>query len=471
MPTTDRGPTLTDPTGMGGVNAQDGFDYQVWECLVRLPAWLRNPAFETVIVEGLEDIEARFFAPHAPEHRLLERLQAKSGDLAPKDVKDIFERFRIFEKQHPRVTRVHTLVTPQLPPALKWVARDAARVRRARPFYAPFVAVRAASDDKLAQDFVAEFGYQLGTFVADGIEVTERPMPSRQAAFHAFAAALTTSFADSEFAPRKVAATFDALEALVRRSIGVPLARQTLVRLLESELGEALGAERAFPIHVRSSRSGESDSALEIDATELSATSRRYPEAARWQAELIAPLDLTAAWLGSRQISRITLTGSYRLTTAFLLGHAFRSAIGFEIEIPTRDGRWPTDDRPVQQTNDWSIAPPTELHDEGLVAAVGLIRRPSDDLKAGGIDSAKVLDAFCTRPLTGAREAQAGVAIVKAAVTEAASRLRAKRIDLYYAGPAAFAVALGHRWNAMLPTRLFEFDGASRCYVQTATCG
>jgi hypothetical protein len=28
---------------------------------------------------------------------LLERLQTKSGDLAPKDVKDAFERFRVFE--------------------------------------------------------------------------------------------------------------------------------------------------------------------------------------------------------------------------------------------------------------------------------------------------------------------------------------------------------------------------------------
>jgi hypothetical protein len=59
-------PTLTDSKGMGGILAQGGFDYQVWDALIRLPNWLKNPAFEGMIFEGLEDLEIRFFAPHAP---------------------------------------------------------------------------------------------------------------------------------------------------------------------------------------------------------------------------------------------------------------------------------------------------------------------------------------------------------------------------------------------------------------------
>lgn len=471
MAANDHGPTLTDAVGMGGVIAQDGFDYQVWEGLIRLPAWLKNPTFEAVIFEGLEDIEARFFAPHAHEHRLLERLQAKSGDLAPKEVKDVFERFRVFERKHPRVCPVHTLVTPQLPSTLKWVARDAARVRRARPFYAPFIAIRAASDDKLAEDFVAEFGDELGMFVFEGIEVTERPMPSREAALHAFAAALSASFPAVDFGQRKVAAAFDVLEALVRRSVGSPLLRRELIQLLERESGETLIAEGAFPIHVRSDRNGVNEAAVEIDGSAFSGGPGGYPGAERWCAELTAALDATAAWLRGRGVSRLTLSGSYRLTTAFLLGHAFRSANGFEIEIPTREGTWATDDWPVEEANDWSIVQPVELDGGVLVVAIGVIRRPSDDLKAAGVAAEKVLEAFKSTALTGAKPAQAGVAQIKAAVTEASSRLRPQRVDLYYAGPAAFAVALGHRWNAMAPTNLFEFNAVSRTYVPTASCG
>ena len=75
-------PALTDARGMGGVIAQDGFSYQLWDGLARLPAWLANPAFEEMIFEGLEDLEARFIAPKAPPRfRVLERFQAKSGSL------------------------------------------------------------------------------------------------------------------------------------------------------------------------------------------------------------------------------------------------------------------------------------------------------------------------------------------------------------------------------------------------------
>jgi hypothetical protein len=465
------GPTLTDAVGMGGVIAQDGFDYQVWEGLLRLPAWLTNPAFEAVIFEALEDIEARFFAPHAPEHHLLERLQAKSGDLGPKDVKDVFERFRVFESTHARVTRVHTLVTPQLPPKLRWVARDAARVRKARPFYAPFVGIRGASDSNLEQDFIKEFGDELGRFVVKGVEVTERPIPSREAALHAFSAALAASFPTIDLGQRKVAAAFAALEGLVRRSVGAPLARRELLRLLEDETSATLLGERAFPIHVRSNRSGQNEAALEIDASAFSGGPAGFPTAERWQAEIAAPLEATAAWLRRRDVSRVALGGSYRITTALLLGHAFRSASGFELEIPTREGAWATDDRAAEEANDWSILQPTELDADALVVSVGVIRRPSDELKVAGIGPEKVLDVFKSTALTGAKPAQDGTTRVKAAVTEASSRLRAKRIDLYYAGPAAFAVALGHRWNAMLPTNLFEFDPTDRTYVRTASLG
>jgi hypothetical protein len=86
--------TLTDPVGMGGVIAQAGFDYQIWDGLLRIPASVNNPAFEAVIFEGLENIEAKFFAPHATGQRLLERFQAKSGDLGPKEVGDVFATTR-----------------------------------------------------------------------------------------------------------------------------------------------------------------------------------------------------------------------------------------------------------------------------------------------------------------------------------------------------------------------------------------
>jgi hypothetical protein len=100
-------PALSDAKSLGGVIAQDGFDYQLWDGLARLPSWLVNPAFEELIFEGLEDLGARFFAPQAPRRRLLERYQAKSGNLAPKDVRDVFTTFQTFESAYPGLARMH----------------------------------------------------------------------------------------------------------------------------------------------------------------------------------------------------------------------------------------------------------------------------------------------------------------------------------------------------------------------------
>ena len=124
-------PALSDAKSLGGIIAQDGFDYQLWDGLARLPVWLANPAFEELIFEGLEDLEARFFAPQAPRQRLLERYQAKSGNLAPNDVRGVLATFQTFERAYPGLARMHTLVTPRLPPTVDWLARDPATARLA----------------------------------------------------------------------------------------------------------------------------------------------------------------------------------------------------------------------------------------------------------------------------------------------------------------------------------------------------
>jgi len=469
--TGNRGPTLTDAVGMGGLIAQDGFDYQVWEGLVRLPAWLRNPAFEAMIFEGLEDLEARFFAPHAPSHHLLERFQAKSGALAPQDVKEVFQRFYDFERVHPSITRVHTLVTPQLPPTLKWIARDAARIRQARPFYAPFTVVRAASDTKFADDVVEELGDPLGRFVAEAVECVEHPLPSRDAALTAFGTALDAAFPGLELPSRRVQAVFAALEALAARSKGKSLSRLALTDEIEGLASAKLVPSPGFPIHVRSERSDSREDTLEIDASTFSGGGNPFPKSDHWTTGLIAPLDATAVWLKQQNVSRVALAGSYRISTAFAVGRSLRSAIGFELDIPTREGTWPTDDRPFAKTlSAWQVEEPQTLHGERLVISVGVLRRPREDLVAGGIPSTAILDCFLAQPITSGKEAQLGVSSVKDAVSKASARLRPTAIDLYIAGPAAFAVALGHRWNALPLTHLHEFDSLKRVYVRTVCC-
>lgn len=458
---------MTDARGMGGVNASGGFDYQLWEGLARLPAWLANPAFEGMIFEGLEDIEARFFAPHASNGRVLERLQAKSGALTPADVRDVMGAFETFEKSYPEVARVQALVTPRMPPTLTWLARDAARVRKARPFYTPFADVAAASDDKLKRDLSDAFGADLGAFVAGHVDVIERPQLDRDGAVSAFATAFARAFPNAQASAQHAERAFTVLETLGRAKLGSFLPRATLAEAIAKELG-AFEVTAPVAVHVRSDRNGSDETAIEIDASTLSGGDAGFPAAGVWAERLLTPLDRTARWLRAHNISRIKLSGSYRISTALALGWAFRSATGFELDIPTRDGGWATDDRGAPElAAGWRTNEVQALAGQRLVVTIGVLRDPAADV-AKALGNAPMLSAYLEAPITSAAMAQASVGALRLKIAEAAARLRPEGIDLYFAGPAALAVALGHRWNALPATRLHEFVAAGGNYVQTA---
>lgn len=463
-------PALTDARGMGGVIAQDGFDYQLWDGLARLPAWLANPAFEQMIFEGLEDLEARFFAPHAPRERLLERFQAKAGALAPADVRAVLQTFSEFETAFPNAARVQTLVTPRLPPTVSWLARDPDRVRKARPFYAPFADVMAASDAELRNQLTETYGDPLGVFVAESVEVSERNLPDRDAAVMLFGVELDRTYPSLEAQSRRVAEAFEALSALARRSIGAPLGRAILRQTIEDALGRPLPLPQSFPLYIRSDRNEANERSLEIDASAFSGRDGAFPSQVEWAEHLLAPLDRTARWLRRQTVSRIALSGSYRLTAAMVLGWAFRAAIGFELEIPTRDGVWPTDDRPSPDMRQpWRVSEPMALHGDQLIVSVGILRDPAADLEqTAGIPAQSALALYLEEPIPSAKSAQAAASTIKRTVDSAVARLHPRGIQLYFAGPAALALALGHRWNAMAPTQLHEFNISERSYVPTA---
>ena len=462
-------PTLTDAAGSGGINAQDGFDYQVWEGLVRIPGWLKRQSFEGVLFEGLEDFEARFFAPHAPHGHLLDRFQAKSGTLQKNDLRDVFASFVRFASANPDVARVQTLVTPALPARLEWLGHDPERVRRARPFYRPFPGVNQASDTKLRGDLSDEFGSALGDFIADNIAIDLRPITQRTVVRATFGVALHDAFPGLDLAQRQWAAAFDALVQLIGESRGTMLTRAGLFDVLARATGKEFPVDNRLSLVIRSDNAVPESDALEIDASAYSGTHGAYPDPGQWGAGLLDPLALTAAWAHSQGRSRVQLSGSYRVSTAFALGWSFRAASGFELEIPTREGAWSTDDRPLGDAMlPWEIRMPSHRASR-LTLTIGVLRDPTPDVvRALGVAEEELLAAFLPSAVKNAIEAQSSVEAVKAHVLAALHTTGATALDVFFAGPAALAVALGHRWNALPPTQLYEFIPSERHYVPTA---
>lgn len=463
------GPTLTDAKGMGGLNAADGFDYQIWDALIRLPQWLVNPAFEGFILEGLEDVEARFFSPYAPQGRLLDRYQAKSGSLTRGDIIEVLESFKAFEKAHPTAARSHTLVTPALPVHLQWLSRDPGRVRKARPFYAPFPDVVQASDDKLRKDLTAEFGKELGILFADSVEISLRPIMDHQTVAAAFDLALDAAFPDLNLSRRTASGLFDALGNFASKRRGEFISRQALVEQI-STAAVASPFPPFLKIHVKSANGGETSDAIEVDASQFSDFSKSGLQSTQWASNLREPVSRAADWARTMHHTRIRFSGSFRLSTAFTLGWAFRSAIGFELEVPQKSGEiWKSDQREPVATQPWEIREPTALG-RTLLVSVGVIRDPLVDVcRTHSVSASEVMSVRTAEPIRNGDEAQAFVNAVKGAVSRVAAAARVSEVKLHFAGPAGLAVMLGHRWNALPATQLYEFQSPDSSYAFIGT--
>jgi len=462
-------PTLTDYKGMGGVIAQDGFEYQIWDGLARLPAWLVNPAFEGMIFEGLEDLEARFFAPLAPHGSVIDRHQAKSGVLKPADVKEIVEGFSHYHDSYPDTARTHILVTPQIPATLAYMAKDRDRVRKARPFYDPFTEIKAHFDAKFRADVVAQYPNPLGGFVVDFVDFDERNIPDDNTARSLFNSAFHEAFPALDLKSSQLRKIFDDLLAMAKanHNIGSFLTRSALVQCIEAAMGESLPLPR-FALHILSDRKESNPSMLELDAAAFSAGAG---STADWHEGLLKPLQRTATWLKQQGASRLTLQGSYRLSAGFALGWSFRSASGFDIDIMTRDGVWATDDRPEADAAypRWHVSEPQLNPGDVLTVSIGILRDPFRDLVSSGIPAEKIQRFQLSVPVTSAKEMQAIVGQVKGRIAGLAAKYQLKQIQFYYAGPSQFAVALGHRWNTMPETVLHEFNAGTREYVASLT--
>jgi hypothetical protein len=468
-----KNPLLTDATGMGGVNASDGFDYQVWNAMERLPAWIKHPGFEALILEGFEDFEVRFHSPYAIQGSILERFQAKSGELTKKDLKSIFSSFKAFSDRHPEVVRVDTLITPSLPSKIKWLQRDSDRIRKARPFYSPFKTVLSDTNQEYERNVNDEFGPEIGKFCIESVGIDLSTLRTSYEAEIAFMSSLSRAFPNLNLGHAQMKSAFDALFTHLSQNRGSLISREHLINLLSVKLTQNLFSDSALLIQIASNREHSSVNAIEFDSTPFDGSNGTFPENTVWHDLLVNPLQKTALWAYQKKLRKVCLAGSYRLTTAFILGWSFRSSTGFELVIPTKQEHWLTNDFPDSHTAaPWQFQSATKLSNNKLVVCIGVIRDPSSDIITLNIcDFDAIQKAWLPEPITSAKQAQLSTSKVKASISEAVSRFNPSSIDLYYAGPAAFAVSLGHRWNGMPPTQLFEFNSSTRFYCKTAIIG
>ena len=159
----------------------------------------------------------------------------------------------------------------------------------------------------------------------------------------------------------------------------------------------------------------------------------------------------------------ISVTGSFRLAPAFLVGTAFRMVTGADLAVMQRGQLWSTSD-----PYDTALAPGAKEYriDQGdaLAVAIAIATDPTEDvltyLREQDVPVSKLI--VLTPPDTAAKDGSVpDNAAANALAVGIRDRLRratrpVRRMHLFLACPMGLAVLLGHRWNRLCQTVVYE---------------
>jgi hypothetical protein len=172
---------------------------------------------------------------------------------------------------------------------------------------------------------------------------------------------------------------------------------------------------------------------------------------------------------------RVVVRGAMRLATWLAAGHALAEVRGVQLVCGHRGQPWSSDDTPRMTNIDASIAARLGQGDD-LAVALAIAAEPIEDVIAFARATQLPVDAVGRVALPGgphiARIADGGhaVGVVHGIRDEMRRLLRetaARRIHLFLATPAGLALLLGHRWNRIAPTVVYEdlsLDGYQPAY-------
>lgn len=181
--------------------------------------------------------------------------------------------------------------------------------------------------------------------------------------------------------------------------------------------------------------------------------------------------------LRGHDITRVVVRGAMRLPTWFAAGAAFRDVRGFEVAALQHGQAWSSEDLASPPPPDTMRATNSHVgQGPDLALAVGIAADPTDEVRdyvsAVHLPVKKVTSILPQEgPNSAAVSSSAAAASVAVNVRDAVRRaLRdfdAEHIHLFLATPGVLALLLGHRWNSLRSTTIYEHLGPGRSYEPT----
>ena len=173
---------------------------------------------------------------------------------------------------------------------------------------------------------------------------------------------------------------------------------------------------------------------------------------------------------------RVVVRGAMRLPVWFAVGAAFRDVRGFETAGLQKDTIWSSEDLAIPG----NVQAETITFGDGSDAAVavGIAADPTSEVSgyitAGGLPIGSLVSILphggpSPAAVSDSATAAATAVAVRDAVSDLLQATSIDHIHLFLATPGALALLLGHRWNALRPTTVYEHLGTGNGYASTFT--
>ena len=470
-------PSLLELESRGGDTAIGGFSFQDGILLSYIPLWLAQDGFTMMIREAIGDTEAKFFVP-AHKGFKVEFIEVKSESLTPSKFWKEIKRFQKVDAGSPGTYRSFTIVSAGLSAKLQPLINGLQRIRNPDAFYDDGSGVKCNSFNDYVE-IVQKYKKteEDAQFLFDKVQIQDKSNIPELYPEALFNQSLIKHLPGYQNLPYNIlTSVYKNAAKLITNRLNKPITRLELESALRAEIDfDSLPPPGPVILHTAIDETNDSETeGLRFDwAKFFGGESRTFPPPAEWNEELIGTLRTTKDWIVKyRSVIRVKLTGNRRLSSSLAIGSVFSAVAGFKIDLEYRDGKiWATDAYQNSETQGYSIH-----HDfadglgDDLVVSIGILRDIANDVE-GSLNQHKLeespkLHIKGTKAIVSPEQANLVVKVVKDLIAKTLTDTKCKKIHLFPAVPAFFALFLGHRLNATAPVQCYEWVSSGR-YVPT----
>jgi len=223
------------------------------------------------------------------------------------------------------------------------------------------------------------------------------------------------------------------------------------------------------------------DATVALDWVDLydgdSPPTRRQPrDTADWTT-MSDDIDRAVSSLAAQGLTDIVVRGAMRQATFFTVGARLAQVTGTTITYVQHGTPWPSTAPRIPVPAPDALITTVDAGDE-LAVAVGMAVDPTTAvarfISAAGLPIRTLLtlmpaEGAHDQSVAGPGHAVAYAQALRNAVREHLETTPADRVHLFLAGPGGLALLLGHRWNRVAPTAVYEDLGPGRGYVAAFT--